>query len=85
MQEQLPRKFVDEAPWMGSRRVSAGTTHSAANAATELNEAIMLASELILTVANSPSPTTCIELRPNPVIWMSRIFAICYAHTSMKV
>ncbi len=76
---------MDEAPWMGSRRVSAGTTHSAANAATELNEAIMLASELILTVATPLLPLLVIQLRPNLIIWMSPIFANCYAHTSMKV
>jgi len=35
------RTFVDEAPGRGSRRVSAGTTHSAANAATYLTEAFL--------------------------------------------
>ncbi len=45
MQVLLPgtvtnRKFVDEAPGTDSRRVSAGTTHSAANAATYLNEVV---------------------------------------------
>ncbi len=34
------RKFVDEAPGTDSRRVSAGTTHIAANAATYLNEVV---------------------------------------------
>ncbi len=34
MQEQLPRKFVDEAPWMGSCRVPVSNTCSAADART---------------------------------------------------
>ncbi len=32
---------LDAPPGMGSRHVSAGTTHSAANAATDINEAVL--------------------------------------------
>ncbi len=36
---------LDAPPGMGSRHVSAGTTHSAANAAGHLNEAVLFESK----------------------------------------
>lgn len=49
---------LDAPPGMGSRHVSAGTTHSAANAATDINEAVLKQLCLKLTkTSESPGLT----------------------------